>query len=198
MYRKLLYIIPACILFFQLASYQSCTKEYSYEGSPLDTIPTDSIPDDTATNTFAFPHCSACDGKDDYILGTWSFKYDTSLLCGNITRGIIEPQYHMAFTFFGPSACSTDTGLIMTVYLDISLDADVSNVTAPHAVFQYYNNLGIAGDIFVSSDLRPFTLFIEQYTQSTGIIRGSFNGFVNTDKGTVAEIREGKFVVQFS
>src|SRR5215203_428684 len=143
MFRKLLYIIPACVLLFQLLSYQSCVKEYSYEGSPVDTIPAhDSIPDDTTVNKFVFPYCSGCDGKDDYIFGTWNFKYDTSFFCGNITRAIIEPEHRMAFTFFGPSACSTDTGLIMTVYLDAPLNADASNILVHHVIFQYYNNNG--------------------------------------------------------
>ena len=199
MLRKLFFAgCVGFVLLMQLANFSGCVKEYSFEGSPFDTIPTDSIPDDTATNKLIFPYCTGCDGKDDYIFDSWNFKYDTSFFCGSITRGIIEPEHRMAFTFFGPSSCSADTGLIMTVYLDVPLNADVSNITVHHVIFQYYNNLDTQQDIFVSSDLRPFTLFIEQYTQSTGIIKGSFSGFVDTDRNTVVEIKNGKFVVHFT
>ena len=199
MLRKLFFV--SCIgivLAMQLLNFSACVKEYSYEGSPVDSIPGDSIPDDTISDKLIFPYCSACEGKDDYILGTWNFKYDTSFFCGNLTRGIIEPEHRMAFTFFGPSACSADTGLIMTVYLDVPLDKDVSGITAHHVIFQYYNNKGTKQDIFVSNEQRPFTLFIEQYTQATGTLKGSFGGFVDTDRNTVVEIKDGKFVIQFS
>jgi hypothetical protein len=199
MVRRLLNII--CIIFIlcmQLASFPGCIKEYSYEGGIIDSIPIDdSIPGDTIANTLIFPHCSGCDGKDGYILGAWSFKYDSFFFCGNITRGIIEPEHRMAFTFFGPSACSTDTGVRMTVYLDVPLNGDASYIITHHVILQYYNNKGTQ-DIFVSDDVRPFSLTIEQYTEATGVLRGSFSGFVNTDKDSVVEIKDGKFEVKFS
>ena len=86
----------------------------------------------------------------------------------------------------------------MTVYLDAPLNADASNIVVNRVIFQYYNNLGSTQDIFVSSELRPFTIIIEEYTHSTGIIKGSFSGLVDTDRNTVVEIRDGKFVIQFS
>ena len=198
MVRKLLYIICAIFsLWMQLLSFSGCVKEYSYEARDLiiDTLPNDSIPDDTTVDKIIFPTCSACNGKDDYLLSTWNFKSDTSFLCGNVTRAIITPD-HNAFTFFGPSACSADTGLIMTVYLSTPLNGDISNISAQYVVFQYYNNTGTQ-DIFDSFQLVPFSLTIDTYTQATGIAKGHFGGYVDTDRHTTAQIQDGKFEIQF-
>ena len=201
MLRRFVLIMCAGLLFFQLMSYESCIKEYSYEGGPTDTLDTipviDTLLNDTTTSSppIVFQHCDACNGQSGYTLGTWNFKYDTSIFCGNITRAIINVDKN-AFTFFGPSACSLDTGLIMTVYLDAPLDGDATNVTALHTYFQYYNNKGIQ-DIFDSFESAPFVLTIEKYTQSTGIATGHFTGLVKTDRNTTDKIQEGKFMIQF-
>jgi hypothetical protein len=191
----------AGLLFFQLLSYESCIKEYSYEGGPagtVDTIPVIDTLSNDSTDTSApivFPYCSACNGQSGYILGTWNFKYDTSFFCGNITRSIINVDKN-AFTFFGPSACSLDTGLIMSVYLDNPLIEDAENITASRAYLQYYNNKGIQ-NIFDSSDSIPITLTIEKYTLSTGVATGHFSGSAKTDRNTKVKIQEGKFMIQF-
>ncbi len=190
----------AGLLFFQLISYESCIKEYSYEGGPADTLDTipvsDTLSNDTTTSPpIVFQHCDACNGQSGYILSTWNFKYDTSFFCGSITRAIINIDKN-AFTFFGPSACSRDTGLIMTIYLDNPLTGDAEDITTSHAYFQYYNNNGIQ-DIFDSLDSIPFTLTIEKYTKSTGIATGYFSGTAKTDRNTTAKIQEGKFMIQF-
>src|SRR5882724_966529 len=116
MVGKLLYIISLLFIFcVQLTGFSGCIKEYSYERQMIDTLSTiDSIPDDTTAEPLIFSHCPGCDGQDNFLLSTWNFKYDTSFICGNITRAINSPD-HSAFTFFGPSACSLDTGIIMTV-----------------------------------------------------------------------------------
>lgn len=202
MLRRFILIMCAGLLFFQLMSYESCRKEYSYEGGPediLDTIPViDTLSNDstdTASAPIAFPYCSACNGQPGYILGTWNFKYDTSFFCGSVTRSVMNVE-KTAFTFFGPSACSLDTGLIMTVYLDNPLEEDEVNITASHAYFQYYNNKGTQ-DIFDSSDSIPITLTIEKYTLLTGIATGHFSGLAKSDRNTKIKIQEGKFMIQF-
>ncbi len=205
MLRSVLYMLCAGLLFFQLMCYQSCVKEYSYEGGPRDTldtiprdtIPIDTIPNDTIVQSIVFPYCQGCVGRDDYIMGTWNFKYDTFFFCGNITRALLEPTGRSAFTFFGPSTCSLDTGLIMTVYLSIPLISDSYNITTSNVFFQYYNNIGGTGDIFYSREAKPFSLTIEQYTGATGIATGHFSGYVDTDHGTTVQIKEGKFMIQF-
>jgi len=194
--RGLLHI--ACLLFvsgLQLITFSGCIKEYSYEKPPVDSLPIDSIPDDTIAHTPTFSHCVACDGKDDFILNTWNFKVDTSFLCGNITRALRSPD-RKGLTFFGPSACSLDTGLIMTVYLYDPLVADATNITAGYTVFQYYNNVGTQ-DIFDSFQLVPFTLIIDTYDSATAIAKGRFYGYVDTDRHGAAQIRDGKYAIHF-
>jgi hypothetical protein len=182
-------------------SYESCIKEYSYEGGPTDTLDTIPVidtllPDSADTSApIVFKYCDACNGQSGYILGTWNFKYDTSIFCGSITRAIISVE-KTAFTFFGPSACSLDTGLIMSVYLNEPLIADAENITSPHAYFQYYNNKGTQ-NIFESSDSIPIILTIEKYTHSTGIATGHFSGLAKSDRNTKVKIRDGKFMIQF-
>ena len=192
MFSKLLYITSLLFIFgVQPAGFSGCIKEYSYERPAID-----SLPEDTTANPVIFPHCPACNGQDDFLLSTWNFKYDTSFICGNITRAINSPD-HSAFTFFGPSACSLDTGLIMTVYLNAPLIADTAGVAAQYVVFEYYNNKGTQ-DIFVSFKLVPFSLTIDTYTQATGIAKGRFSGYVDTDRHTTALIKDGKFEIQFN
>src|SRR5215471_18921699 len=165
--RRKLFLISCAVfvLLVQLTNYSSCIKEYSYERPPLDTLSLqDSVPDDTTVNTFVFSHCEACAGKDDYLPETWNFKYDTFFFCGNVSRAVIEPE-HSAFTFFGPSACSEDSGLIITAFLDRPLEGEMKNVTTNNVVFQYYNNRG-TDFIFESNELIPFSLTIEEYSES--------------------------------
>ena len=95
-----------------------------------------------------------------------------------------------------PSACSLDTGLIMTVYLYDPLVADATNITAGYTVFQYYNNVGTQ-DIFDSFQLVPFTLIIDTYDSATAIAKGRFYGYVDTDRHGAAQIRDGKYAIHF-
>jgi hypothetical protein len=179
---------------FTVLSLPGCTKEYSYEGGPLpDTIPViDTIP----TSVLHFARCSACDEVGEPVLSSWNFTYGTSLLCGSVTRAIIAPERN-AFTFFGPSACSTDTGLVMTVFLGTELlNGDKSNLTTNQVVFEYYDNTTLI-DIFMTDHLGPFSLTIDTYTSATGIAKGTFRGFVPDKNGQVAEITNGKFQVKF-
>lgn len=201
MLRRFVLIICSGLLIFQLISYESCRKEYSYEGGPADTLNTipviDTLSNDSTDSyePIAFPYCPSCNGQQGYILNTWNFKYDTSFFCGSVTRSVMNME-KTAFTFFGPSACSLDTGLIMTVYLINPLEKDEANITASRAYFQYYNNKGIQ-DIFESSDSIPIILTIEKYTLSTGIATGRFSGLAKSDRNTKVKIQDGKFMIQF-
>ena len=199
MLRKLLYIIGVIfILYLQLPGLSGCVKEYSYEGGPTgNTLPvndTITIPD-TIRPQISFPFCSGCRGMDDFILSKWSFKHDTSLLCGTVTDAVITPERN-GFTFFGPSACSADTGLVMTVFLNAdALNRDRSNITTNLVTFQYYDNTTFS-DIF-NSGLRSVSFTIDNYVHATGIAKGRFTGTVRTKDSTAAAIADGKFEIKF-
>ncbi len=97
-------------------------------------------------------------------------------------------------TFFGPSACSVDTGLVMSVFLPVALDRDRSNITASRAAFYYYDN-NSTNDIFDSQPEKPFTVTIESFKISTGIATGTFSGTVFNSNGDTAIVRDGRYKV---
>jgi hypothetical protein len=187
-------ILLVCMFMLIIAG---CSKEYSYEGGEITELPTDSIPgtDTIIDDTIKFPVCDACKEMAEPILSTWSFKYGTSFLCGNITSAILSPD-RTAFTFFGPSACSLDTGLVMTVYLNKQLDRDISNVFAVKALFQYYDN-ATGPNIFLSDQVNKIDLMITSYDDETGIAKGIFSGISGTYQNGTATIKEGNFQIQF-
>lgn len=175
-----------------------CTKEYSYEGSPIGDTHTDTLPvgDSTIKPILAFPECAECKTTTDGSGIFWNFKYDTSLLCGNITNAVITPE-RTAFTFFGPSTCSLDTGLVMTVYLDAdTLNRDKSNIMAGKAFLDYYDNVS-GQPIFLSDQQQIISLTISSYEHATGIAKGTFSGRAFTKENAVALIKEGNFEIKF-
>ncbi len=178
------------ILYIELISFSGCIKEYSYEGEPANhTIPID---DTGFRSPISFPFCAGC--RQDFILTGWNFKYDTSLLCGSVTNAVITPERN-GFTFFGPSACSADTGLVMTVFLDSdALNKDKSNITTNNVIFQYYDNTTFS-DIFISGRF-SVSFTIDTYEHATGIVKGRFNGNVKTKDSTAAAIMDGKFAIK--
>ena len=199
MIRKLLYF--GCAFFLlcvEPAGFSGCIKEYSYEGGPLQDTVHDSIPFDTFPGqAIVFPVCTECKNPDDSSTSEWNFKYDTSFLCGNITAAIIAPDRN-GFTFFGPSACSTDTGLVMTVYLGAYfLDTDKLNITTNKVIFEYYDNVA-PSDIFITAELAGFSLTIDTYEYATGIAKGRFSGYVPAKNGGLVQIKNGEFRVKFN
>src|SRR5204863_5277369 len=109
-------LVPQILLILAVG----CKKDYSCEGCHSTTT-IDSIALSVSPGTF--PQCSLCHPADELLLSTWNFKTRNSFLCGIVSAAGagIDPE-KKAFTFFGPSACSIDTGLVMTVYLSVPLD----------------------------------------------------------------------------
>ena len=198
MLRKVfLTVLTICILYTASRSFSGCAKEYSYEGGPLIDIPADTIPvtDTTVTAGMQFPFCPGCKTQNDTSL-FWNFKFDTSLLCGNVTNAVITPERD-GFTFFGPSTCSIDTGLVMTVFLNSAnaLVEDKTNIMTNSVSLQYYDNTTHT-DIFISR--RPSISFaIDSYNHSSGIAKGKFSGIVKTKDSTPVAIMAGNFAIQF-
>lgn len=198
MFRQLLYIICVILLLCLQINFSGCIKEYSYEGGPAqDSTMRDSIPSDTVPKTtINFPFCAKCEKTTEPLLSTWNFEYDTSFLCGNITRAIVSPE-KTGFTFFGPSACSIDTGLVMTVYLsNDTLNGDKLNITSTQVIFEYYDNVTHT-HIFMTKELGTFSLILDKYEYSTGIAQGRFSGNVPSKNGDEATISNGRFKIKF-
>lgn len=189
-------IISFLILQIFLLLTNGCKKEYSCEGC-LSTNTIDSIPlPPTPPLPGDFPQCSLCHPRDELQLSTWNFKTGNSFLCGVVNpagAGIFPDK--KSFTFFGPSACSTDTGLVMTVYLPITLDRDRSDVTTNIVALYYYDHHA-PKDIFIALSTAPFFLTLKSFTYSTGIATGTFGGVVYRANGDTALIRDGNFKIK--
>lgn len=196
MLRKFLYksfiILIICL---QVAGFYGCMKEYSYEGGPpVDTIPIP-VHDTTVKPVNIFPFCPGCSSLNTSTALYWSFRYDTSLLCGSVTNSVITPDRD-GFTFFGPSTCSLDTGLVMTVFLEHdSLNMDKLNITTTSTALEYYDNTTLS-DIFTAK-LHLISFTIDSYVHNTGIAKGTFKGYVKTKDNTLAPISDGQFTIQF-
>ncbi len=190
--RKLLNITGIIfILYLELAGFSGCMKEYSFEGRNSTVLTNDT----SVKSRITFPFCLGCRSMNDFISPGWNFKYDTSLLCGAVTGAVITPERN-GFTFFGPSACSKDTGLVMTVFLNSdALDRDRSNITTNQVIFQYYDNSTFS-DIFNSNRL-SVSFTIDTYQHSTRVAKGRFSGIVKTKDSTMAKIMDGKFSIKF-
>ena len=169
----------------------SCKKEYSFERGNFSTA-TDTIHVPVIINDF--PICPACITNTITELSQWSFKSGNSVLCGEADTAIINLERN-AFTFFGPSSCSGDTGMVITVYLDTEmLNRDRANLTVK-AAFYYYDGI-TPSYIFMSPANSIFSVTISNYVHQTKIATGTFQGSVIRSNGTGASITSGKFKVK--
>jgi hypothetical protein len=187
--RKLAVLFSVLLLLLLL----SCKKEYSYEMTASPQQDTISVPPDPVSE---LPRCYACDTYTDPInLNKWSLKAEQSKACGIIDTAICTFD-RTAFTFFGPSACSMDTGLVMTVYLqDVKLDRDLSNVYISKVAFYYYDRI-TPSYIYISSSAYPFSVYIENYNHQTKILTGKFDGFAKRVTSINATISNGRFKIK--
>ncbi len=176
-----------------------CVKEYSFEGAPHDTIPADTIPTDTLDTTvipppaIIFPQCASCVDTSQVTLGHWSFKVGDSRMCGTYTNsGFFSGHSKTSFTFFGPSACSVDTGIVVSVYLSVPLDQDRYGLTTDTTAFYYYDH-NSPDDILASRHTAVFTVNVQSFINATGIVTGTFSGDVYTAKGDIVHITDGQY-----
>jgi hypothetical protein len=192
--------ISLFFLILLVFAVHGCKKEYSYEGGTLiqDSTITDPIilPDSAnADNTIAFPRCEGCSNLHTTSSLFWSFKLRGADVCGIITNTVVSPE-GTAMTFFGPSVCSVDSGLIITATFDQALKQASANLGASRASLEYYDNVtGI--DILQSKQPNVFSLTIDQYTAQTGIATGRFSGTVVAKNGELVKVDDGKFKIRF-
>lgn len=187
--HSIVYFSLIAVLFYN----SGCTKEYSYEGQ--DAVPP--IQDTTPILPAPlpapdFPLCAACVDKDNYEESRWSFKAGDSFLCGIIDTAIVNIERN-AFTFFGPSACSTDTNMVISVYLESKkLDRSQQNMVIPK-VFFYFSKAGASHFLLVSRSGTPFTVILNSYDHQTKMTTGTFSGYVFKADGTTTLIHSTKF-----
>jgi hypothetical protein len=98
----------------------------------------------------------------------------------------------MNFTFFGPSACSVDTGIVVSVYLPVPLDQDRYGLSTDETAFYYYDH-NSPNDILDSRHTATFTVVVQSFIYNTGIATGTFNGSVYTVNGDIVQITDGQF-----
>ena len=199
MNTKKLYYFLAILFFLPILLVQNtgCHKEYSYEGSDTTaTIVRDSVRPAPGPIVKEFPDCSLCDINSELSVGQWNFKAGNSFLCGGVTNsGFIGGFSKTDFTLFGPSACSIDTGLVISAYLSVPLDRDRANLTTSRAAFYYYDHHA-PKDIFISLETEPFSVTVQSFVYETGIVTGTFSGIVYRANGDTAHIVDGKFKVK--
>jgi len=168
----------------------SCRKEYSFEGNmtpPVDTTGTPASP----PVTYNFSLCSICATSATTELSSWSFKMENILACGKADTAIMLGN-RTAFTFFGPSLCSNDTGMVITVYLRDTLNKNLSYISADKAAFYYYDHV-TPSYIMMSQAYAPFSVTIQNYDHQTKIATGTFEGVALRSDGHWVSINSGKF-----
>lgn len=188
MARMILYCGALVLVLLQI----NCAREYSFEGGGVTGV-RDTIPAPVVINEF--PFCPACVTNTGNALSEWSFQSFHSVLCGRADTAIINPERN-AFTFFGPSSCSRDTGIVMSVYLEgNTLNRDISNITTYHNAFYYYDQV-TPSYIFMNRPGGMFTVTITSYSHQTKIATGTFQGNVMRSNGGGANIESGRFAVK--
>lgn len=184
-------IITVIFLFLMLPVLcltAGCSKEYSYERKPVDSVAI-SIPVVLESSA-----CAVCNNTEIPDL-SWRFSIDGVVYCGKTEKAIITLE-RTSFTFFGPSSCSDDSGFVASVYIDNnSLDKDRTNVLARLSCY-YYDKV-TSSYMFMSQTNRYPQLTIATYDHDTGMTTGTFEGPVVADNGVVKEIKNGKFRIRF-
>jgi hypothetical protein len=194
MLHKTVYtVVIISSIFFFWSLNTGCAKEYSYEGGDT-LIVSDTLPPANSDSTFKPWICPACISQDEQIESKWSFHDDSSFACGIIDTAIVNAD-RTAFTFFGPSSCSNDTGIIVDAYLDnVVLNKDLHNVISQQGAFYYYDN--VAPSYILISHTANFTIKIDSYIQQTHLATGTFSGTVYRPNGTSRSVTSGKFKVR--
>jgi len=183
--------IFATLLFF----FVSCEKEYSYEAGTVTGTPV-LPPADTVAHTDSvvagiFTPCTACTSINGNTPGSWSFKTGNAQVCGEVDTAFTLNHERDVLTFFGPSFCGSDSGLIFTVNLSSGLTANAVNIPASFTAYYYYHTG--SPNILVSLASQPFNLMITSYNHSAHIATGTFSGTAYSQQGAAVPVTEGKF-----
>ena len=188
-------------LLLLLICISACEKEYSYEGGAIGMpVPVDTTHIDTTTHAdtlepgTGISHCNACLNKNELLEGEWRFRTGDTVFCGADDTAIMNYE-RTAFTFFGPSVCASDSGLIFTVYISPHiLNRDTYNFTVPYASFYYYHTG--APNVLSNGLDESFTLTITSYIHATRIATGTFSGTAYRQDGSTVAVTWGEFKIK--
>lgn len=182
-----------------LIFFSACYKDYSFERSDIPPMVEDSsiVTDPPPTAASPLPGCDFCSVNQQPTEISWSFGIDGSFLCGNVTSSVMSNEKD-ALTFFGPSSCSNDSGLIITAYFSKRpLRGDAAYVQADRASAIYYDNISDV-PLFESLPQNGFFLVINEYDQSTGIAFGTMGGKAKFKDGSTWTIKNGRFRISIN
>ena len=184
------YLIPGILVIFIFG----CIKEYSREAfdSTVPPVVDTSAPPQTPSTDTPLLFCAACAGMDKFEENRWSFKAGNSLYCGPMDTALVAPERN-AFTFFGPSACSSDTSMVVTIFTEnYALNKDLQSVVIPNVDFRF-TKFGAAKYLLVSQPGTPFYLTIDSYNHQTKMTIGTFSGYAYQPDGSTVLVSAGKF-----
>lgn len=197
-YKSSLLFLLVLILF----GFASCEKDYSYEGGITRILPPDSLIDsipvkDSVSHILPeFSPCVFCNNSIPLKESAWTFKIDTTILCGSVDTAIVLGS-RGTFTFFGPTSCVKDSGIIFTIYLSpYELNRDTTNYAVPKVSFYYYHTL--APFILINQPTGTFHFVIASYVHATHIATGTFSGVAYRPDGRAVTISDGKFNIKLN
>ena len=194
-YRPILFFAIFIAEFCQVG----CAKEFSFEGSDTTHL-IDSLIKPEQVPTASFGGCSLCKPGAPLALNTWDFSINDIYFCGGTTnQGFIgtnnSDNKKTTFTFFGPSFCSNDSGLVMTVYLPLPFDIDRADVDATLVAFYYYDHQSTQ-NLYISRKESFFHLQVHSYIASTNIATGTFGGVVYKANNDSVLVKNGRFRIE--
>lgn len=155
------------------------------------------LPDSTVVPSLvkSFPECTLCNAASTLALGEWNFKTGNAFVCGKVDNAGFIGNTNTTFTFFGPSACSVDTGIVVTVHLPVPFDRDRRDITTSRTAFYYYDHHATR-DIFISLSPAIFTITVDSFVFATRVATGTFTGTVYKANGDTAMISDGHYKVK--
>ena len=180
--------VQCFLVMVSLLFVASCGKEYSFEGNTASPVDTTGSP---APVLYNFPLCSVCATLTITEPSTWSFKMENIPACGKADTAIVIAN-RTAFTFFGPSSCSIDTGMVITVYLHDTLNKNLAYISTDKVAFYYYDHV-TPSYVMMSQVYAPFSVAILDYDHQTKMATGTFEGFALRSDGHWVSINSGKF-----
>ena len=193
--RLLPFYIVYCLAFCGWFGLSGCAKEYSYERQPvsLSPAPDSAVP---AARLFRLGPCTSCNSNyGNTTPNSWSLQLEGSAVCGPFTRTVINPERNF-FTFFGPTACTPDSGVIVeAAWSPLVFDRDLYQVSTQRAQFYYYDTISNAYVLLSRTSRLPFSLVIERYNRQTGEAKGYCSGFLFSGKGDTVEIKDFRFSI---
>lgn len=178
------------LLIALLGSLLACKRVYVYKrtegGGTTDTLR-------PPTPGGVFPSCAVC-ATVTPGLSKWNFAIGSATLCGSFDKSVINIERNL-FTFFGPSACAADTGLILTVSTGATiLNKDLFSIGAPQATMIYYHTGN--DDVLENHTTRDIRLVIDSYIHATRIATGHFSGKAYKTDSSVVYIDSGQFMIK--